>query len=209
MSNSNPFRVSLAFVKLPIPDLLSRGYAVAAGIPSNPAFANPPVDPAVLKADLDKLSAATGEALDGGKKAIAEKNKQREVVITMLRKLAHFVEVNCNRDMPTFLASGFEPKSASSGSPQPLDQPVILNVDHGKTGEFEVKIKAVKRARHYEVRSGALPVGSTAPTPSTSWTSQTFPSARAAAVINGLTPGTTYAIQVRAYGKLGFTAWSD
>jgi len=27
--------------------------------------------------------------------------------------------------------------------------------------------------------------------------------------IDGLTPGTTYAIQVRAYGPLGHTEWSD
>ena len=32
---------------------------------------------------------------------------------------------------------------------------------------------------------------------------------KAAAPINGLTPGTMYAIQVRAYGKLGYTDWSD
>jgi len=154
------------------PDLLSRGYAVAAGIPSNPAYASLPVDPAGVKADLDKLSAAMGKALDGGKKAIAQKNKQRGVVITMLRKLAHFVEVNCNNDAP-------------GGSPQPLDRPVILNVDHGHTGELLAKITPVKNARQYEVRCGALTGGTTAPTASTSWASQTFPSARAAAVING------------------------
>src|SRR2546430_12240801 len=35
------------------------------------------------------------------------------------------------------------------------------------------------------------------------------PNAKTAASINGLTPGTTYAIQVRAYGLLGHTEWSD
>ncbi|PYV35021.1 MAG: hypothetical protein DMG22_03825 [Acidobacteria bacterium] len=38
---------------------------------------------------------------------------------------------------------------------------------------------------------------------------QTAPNAKTAASISGLTPGTTYAIQVRAYGQLGFTEWSD
>jgi hypothetical protein len=28
-------------------------------------------------------------------------------------------------------------------------------------------------------------------------------------LIGGLTPGTTYAIQVRAYGQLGYTEYSD
>ena len=124
----------------------------------------------------------------------------------MLRKLAHYVEANCNNDMPTLISSGFEARSATAAPPKPLDQPVILNVDHGKTGEFLVQIKPVKKARHYVVRCGALAGGTAAPT---SWASETFPSARAAASISGLTPGTTYAIQVGAYGKLGFTAWSD
>jgi len=38
---------------------------------------------------------------------------------------------------------------------------------------------------------------------------QTVPNAKTAAPINGLTPGTMYAIQVRAYGQLGYTEWSD
>ncbi|PYS01324.1 MAG: hypothetical protein DMG15_06490 [Acidobacteria bacterium] len=37
----------------------------------------------------------------------------------------------------------------------------------------------------------------------------TVPNAKTAASIDGLTPGTTYAIQVRAYGALGHTEWSD
>jgi len=43
----------------------------------------------------------------------------------------------------------------------------------------------------------------------TSWTIETVPNAKTAAALNGLTPGTTYAIQVRAYGFLGYTEWSD
>ena len=206
MSNLIRILVSLAFGKLPDAGLLSRGYAVAAGIPGNPAYTNPPVDPTVLKAALDKFSVAITEALDGGKKAIAERKKQRGAVLTMLRKLAHYVEANCNNDMPTLISSGFEAKSAEAAPPQPLDQPTILSVDHGNTGQFLVQIKSVKKARHYDVRCGALAGGTAVPT---SWANETFPSARAAATINGLTPGTTYAIQVRAYGKLGFTAWSD
>jgi hypothetical protein len=37
----------------------------------------------------------------------------------------------------------------------------------------------------------------------------TFPSARAM-VLNGLTPGTTYTVQMRAVGgTMGFSGWSD
>jgi len=55
-------------------------------MPGNPAYTNPPVDPTVLKATLDKFSVAITEALDGGKKAIAEKNKLRGAVGPCLRQ---------------------------------------------------------------------------------------------------------------------------
>ena len=52
---------------------------------------------------------------------------------------------------------------------------------------------------------GAIGPGQATPK---AWVTQTVPNAKTAP-INGLTPGTTYAIQVRAYGSLGHTEWSD
>ena len=74
------------------------------------------------------------------------------------------------------------------------------------TGQLLVSIKSVSGAKVYELRYG--PVGPNGATPAT-WTLQTVPNARTAAAINSLTPGTTYAIQVRAYGPLGYTEYSD
>ena len=89
--------------------VLSRGSAVYAGLKDNPAFTNPPptVDLTALKSALDDLSAWIGNALDGGKKAIAERNHKQEVVVKMLRQLAHYVEANCKDDINIFLSSGF------------------------------------------------------------------------------------------------------
>jgi len=41
------------------------------------------------------------------------------------------------------------------------------------------------------------------------WTEQTITNVRGPVSITGLTPGTTYAFQVRALGAKGYTAWSD
>ena len=60
------------------------------------------------------------------------------------------------------------------------------------------------KARIYELRSAALTGG----TPG-AWTIQLVPSAKGSAPVNGLTPGTSYALQVRAAGLLGYTDWSD
>ena len=82
---------------------------------------------------------------------------------------------------------------------------MILNIDQGTSGELLVSIKAVRKAKTYDLRFGPLGTDGAAPA---SWSIQTVPNTKTAARINGLTPGTTYAIQVRAYGPLGYTEWS-
>src|SRR5258708_7856527 len=89
-------RVSLAFTKAADGDVLSRGQSAIKGVAGNPVYSNPSVDLAVLKTDLDKFSTAITDAFDGGKKAIAEKQRLRGVVVKKLRALGHYVESACN-----------------------------------------------------------------------------------------------------------------
>ena len=199
-------KAALAFSKVLPEQLLAQGYTVLKGFTGNVNFANPPVDLSVLKAALDAYAVSIGEARDGSRKAIALRNQQGEQVIRMLRELTHYVEFNCKEDMNIFLSSGFQPRSSTRRPAQPLDQPMILYVDQGNTGELLVSIKGVRRSKNYDLQYG--PVGAGGATP-TAWLTRTVPNAKTAASINGLTPGTTYAIQVRAYGLLGHTEWSD
>jgi hypothetical protein len=199
--------VSLLFMKLGDTDFVSYCHTVATRLPNNPLFPSPPVDPTVFKTAVDSLATSVTVAKDGGKKAVAEKNKQRHTAATMMRTLAHYVEANCNNDLPTLLSSGFEPKPQTKAQAQPLEQPIINDVTHGKeAGQMIADLKRVEGARVYDIRSGEMPGGNTAPT---TWSDQYFPNARKPAVINGLKPGTTYAFQVRAYGPLGWTPYSD
>src|SRR5260370_30850802 len=92
-------------------DVVQRGTAVVTGLTGNSSFQNVPADLAVLKADIDSLSALVAESLDGSKKVIAQKNKQREAVIKKLRLLGRYVEINCDGDMAKFTSSGFAPAS--------------------------------------------------------------------------------------------------
>src|SRR5947209_1147426 len=94
-------------------DVVSRGTAIQTNMTGNSNFANPPVDLAVLKTNIESLSALIAESLDGSKKVIAEKNKQKEAVITMLRLLGRYVEVSCKNDMAIFKTSGFEAASTT------------------------------------------------------------------------------------------------
>jgi hypothetical protein len=177
-----------------------------AGLTGNSNFTNLPVDLNSFKADLDAYAVSIAEAKDGGKKAIALRNKQGEVVIRTIKQLAAYVELNCKDDMNIFLSSGFQPRSSARTPAQPLDQPTILSTDQGVTGQLLVSIQAVRKAKSYELRYGPAGAGGAAPA---AWTTQMVPNAKTAAAINGLTPGTIYAIQVRAYGQVGYTEYSD
>ena len=184
----------------------SQGLALLKGLTGNSNFTNPPVDLNAFKVDLDTYAASIAEAKDGGKKAITLRNKQGGVVIRTIKHLATYVELNCKDDMSIFLSSGFHPRSSARSPAQPLDQPTILSIDQGPTGQLLASIKPVRKAKTYELRYGAVGAGGAAPA---AWSTLMAPKAKTAVPINGLTPGTTYAVQVRAYGQLGYTQYSD
>jgi hypothetical protein len=185
---------------------LGRLNAIYTGANGNPAYPNPPIDLAAFKADIDSYSGLITQALDGGKKVNSEKKKKREALAKSLRLLGRYVEIMCKNDMPTFLSSGLEAASMTRTPAPPLPPASILKIDHGNSGELLVTMQTLPRARSYDVRYG--PVSANGGPPAT-WTMETFASAKLAVPIAGLTPGTNYAFQVRAFGKLGYTDWSD
>jgi hypothetical protein len=145
-------------------------------------------------------------ANDGGKTAIAQKNKLRGAATKMYKQLAHYVEANCNEDMATFLLSGFPAASTTRVPPAPLDQPQIASAKPGPvTGEIKVKVGAVPKALNYTLHYAPVPPGGGTPT---NWTEQILTSSKAVIIFN-LTPGTVYMFQVKGLGRLGYTNWSD
>src|SRR5262249_47495152 len=155
------------------------------------------IEPALLKTTLDDLSIAIGDAVDGGKKALHERDRPREDVIRMLRILAHYVEATCNDDMAAFLSSGFLPQTSTRVAPQPLAPTSIRRIDQGSSGQLLIKVVGVSKAWSYELRYA--PSGSSGTGP---WTSQPITAVLSPTPCNGLTPGTTYLFQVRALGRL-------
>jgi hypothetical protein len=187
-------------------EVVSRATAVQTKLTGNANFPTPPVDLAALKTAIDSLSALIAEALDGSKKVIAEKNKQRHAVIKMLRLLGRYVEYNCKDDMAIFQSSGFQAVSTARNTTQPLSEK-IRKVGHGaNSGQIAVWLRAVRGASSYELRSGAAGSGGAPPA---SWTNQVVTSIKGPVTLSGLTPGTTYVFQARALLKKGYTDWSD
>ena len=195
-----------SYNKMSDADIVQRGTAVVTGMTGNSNFTNLPVDLATLKAGIDSLSALIAEALDGGTKAVAQKNKQRQTVVKMLKLLGRYVEVNCDGDMAKFTSSGFTPASTTKVPPAPLPLPVIQSVYQGAiSGELVIQIQSIPKALSYEIHYGAQVNGG----PPSSVTSKVVAKTRPPIGFQGLTPGTVYAFQVRAQGKLGFTDWTD
>ena len=185
-------------------DLVKVSTAVTTGMTGNSHFTTTPADLTVLKTDTDTLNALISQAMDGSKKVISEKNKQRQVVIKKLKLLGRYVEVMSDNDPAIFNSSGFPAASTTKAPPQPLPIPVIKKVSHGTTGQLLVVVKGHKKAKSYDVRYAPIVNG----VPN-NWITVPVTSIRAAIPINGLTPGTTYAFQARALGKLGYTDYTD
>jgi hypothetical protein len=187
-------------------DILARATAVLTGMTGNASFTALPVDLAALKTAIDSYSTLISESLDGSKKVIAQKDKQREVVIKMLRLLGRFVEVNSNGDKAIFTSSGFLPATTVKTPPAPLPVPVIKSVTQGAvSGELVIQVQSIPKALSYDIRYGVQVNGN----PPTALTTKTVTRVKPPVGFQGLTPGAVYAFQVRAQGKLGYTDWTD
>jgi hypothetical protein len=211
----------LNFGKLTDADLLKRLDAIHDGMNGNTAFPTPPVDMATFQTAISSFSTLTTNALDGGKRAISAKKKQREVVIKLATQLGHYVWAQSNNDLATFSTSGFEVAHNTRTPLQPLPQAAIQYVDRGpNSGQIVVKPKTLQGAVSYEARYAVVPAAIPAPVPSGTpapagpplapgpWTSVMLPSPKATTISN-LIPATTYQFQVRGLGKLGYSDWSD
>jgi len=170
--------------------------------------AAPPFDQATLQAAVDDLTGAIAVQAQagGGTTVTAVKNKKRDALDGLLRKLAHYVQANCNDDVQLVQKSGFQAKTTPVRSQTQLDKATILSVDNGHTKELLVTAQKVSRAKLYEVQAAAVAANNTV---GTFQTAGVFNKARSMAV-TGLMPGTIYAIQVRALGgSTGSGDWSD
>jgi fibronectin type III domain protein len=194
-------RVLLGFTNAPDHSLEETAGAVIAGMTGNAAYPSPPVTIDTLKGALADFTAAIAAQAQGGTQATADKNNKRDVLVGLLRQLAGYVQQNCKNDLATLLSSGFEAVSTSR-TQSPLDNPAIVSIDNGNTGQLLVKVTPIANAKCYEVRyciAGAQPP---------QWQSGGLFTNSRSMPVNGLTPGTTYTFRVRAIST-GFSDWSD
>jgi hypothetical protein len=194
----------LGFHRTSDADLLKALNAVHDGIDGNSVYSAPPVDMVTFKKEIDSFTVLITDAEDGGKKAISAKNRQREVMVKLVTQLGHYVEAACDDDLAKFNTSGFVAASSVRTPPGPLPPATIDWIDRGPAaGQIVVKPKTIDKALSYDLRYTLVVNGQPA-----TWTTLVLSSPKRT-IITNLTPGSTYAFEIRALGKLGYTDWSD
>jgi len=178
---------------------------IYAGMNGNPAFTNPPISMADLRSQIDTFADCIVEAMDGSRKAIAERDSQGRVLIRMLNQLAVYVERVSEKDKATFISSGYTPAKETHDQTPPISES-IRNIDFGDiSGTLKIKAVDVLEADSYELRYAVWKKDGTPG----KWTVQPFANTRSYLTIKGLKPGTFYLFQVRALIGTEYTDWSD
>ena len=193
-------RVSLGFAKLPDTGLDNFAQTIINELTGNAAYPTPPVTLANLQTARNDFTTKIAASNVGGAFATAAKNNSRNVLLGLLRKVAGYVQINCNDDMATLVSSGFQAMSTNRAS-APLDQPQDINVNNGNTGELIASVKPLANSSMYEARAKA---------DGADWLPSAFSGDSRRITIDGLTPGTMYTVEVRALGgQTGQSPWSD
>ena len=202
-------KATLSFRRMAPEILVSTASAICTKLNNNLNFAPPespapPVDTATLQSAIDRLASANSTAQDGGKQAIAERNRQKEIVAKLLVQLAHYVEANCKDDMTIFLSSGLTPVPFTKSKTPPVSESIRAIEPGANSGEIQVTLMKQPGAASYEVRWAPVTAGVPG-----AWISRPIVRIQQATAISGLTPATTYVFQARAVTDAGYTDWSD
>jgi hypothetical protein len=201
-----PIKASLAFVKAVPADLYTFAGSVYSGMNGNAAYPNPPVDMPTFKTAIDTFDTLLAAALDGSKKVLTQRNHQGEVLIKILRQLAHYVEAACKDDVTIFSSSGFQAVSKVRTATPPLSQSIRKITEGPNSGVLLVWLLAVAGALSYDVRWAPVTTGSSA-TAAPAWTSSLVPSTQPPVPVSNLIPGTVYQFEVRVLSKTGWSDW--
>ena len=166
----------------------------------NLGFTTPHVPLATMTTKANALTAAIAAAQGGGLAAMVARDAARLDLDLKLREQAAYVQSLAGTNLPLLVSSGFLPASTNRARIV-LPQVVIKSLVTLQSGVFKITVHPPPTARGYELRykngTGDYINGGI------------FTSSRNI-ILQGLTPGSTYTVQVRAIGGLtGYSDWSD
>lgn len=188
-------------------EIVALAGAVYAKMSGNLNFPNPPVKMAELQEALDDCKTANAAALDGGKRAIALRDKNMDRLCNMLRQLHNYVQHNCNNDPAIALTSGFSLAPDASPAPPTLSSVIRRIVEGLRSGELLITLVGNRDAAHFQLRWAPERLEGH----QEEWTIVALSGVQKPWLVSNLTPGTVYEFQVRALLKSTnrYTDWSD
>lgn len=193
-------KVSLGFARLSDAELDTFAQGVIDSLTGNATYPTPPVTIPNLQAATDDFTAKLAACNTGGVLDTAAKNNSRQALLGDLRQVASYVQIRCNNNLELLLSAGFLAQSTNRAS-IPLEQPQGLAIKSPNTGTLTATVRPVKNTSLYEGRIKG---------PTGDWQPSVFSGDSKRISFTGLTPGTTYTIQVRALGgSTGQSDWSD
>src|SRR5215831_5572431 len=156
-------RVLMNFARLTFDALATAGTSAVAGLDGNPKATNPPIPIADFKTGLSTYTTALAAASqDGGKKSLAERDKQHAAFSKMLRKQAMYVDEIAGTDPTVITGAGFQVKPAPTATPD-LATPTIEKVVPKGAGQLQPVASPKPGAKMYQIHYGVAGPGGTPP----------------------------------------------
>ena len=160
---------------------------------------------AELEEQTQVFITAVAAKAQGGSAATAERNNQRAILSSMLKRLAFHVELRCGNDLAVLLSSGFTPVRTNRTSEQ-LPTPSILMIRNGVSGHSLTTVQSSPNARGYLLQYAPVDESGA----SGEWVGVGFSGTSLNIPVNGMVSGRIYVYRVRSMGGLtGHSDWSD
>src|ERR1017187_5570447 len=196
------YRVSYAFAGFSDTDLNALAIVIIICLKNNLTFPNLPVKIADLTALQVAFQNCINAMLQGSTPQLtAQRDEAREALVVALKKTGACVQSVALDSLSALLSSGSQPILPSTAS-SPLDKPGIALLDNLETTLLLLRINPVANARSYQIQISD-DGGKT-------WQERGFSTQARRIVLSGLTPGTVYAVRVKAIGgSTNESAWSD
>jgi hypothetical protein len=176
---------------------LTLGNTTAAAVYGNADFTTPSPTQAVMQEAITNYTASLAAAKYGSRDDKAQKNADKQNLISLLRQLCDYVNSIAQGDVTILAGCGFP----LSKSPQPVALGVPqAKVQNGTSGELILSTPAVEGAVAYKHQYSADPNAALWPEVVTS---------RATCKIASLQPGTVYSLRIVAIGTNDQVSSSD
>jgi hypothetical protein len=186
-------KISISFSKYSDADFLNKAEHILQSMNNNSDFPNPVPTIAELQAAVTKYSTDLVAAAGLGRNNVAEKNKSRQALESIISQLGMFVMFSANGDAAILTRSGY----TLTREPEPvyIGNPGNVTISSGITsGELVGTIKSTGGAVGYLHQ-----ICEEQPTEATVWNST--PSSKSKFVYKNLLPGKQYWVRVAAVGR--------